>query len=230
MPDVGQLVGDDAFQLVRRQRLHDAFGRRHRGVLRVPPGRERVRRRVRNDVDLRHRQPGLDRQPLRHLVQRMSRPDLLRAIHAQDDLVREPVGAQVHQGREPERQDHALLTAGQIADQQQHAAQRAEQQRGLHSVCHDVILPLLPTTGESRRPALYDRTPRPAQEFPAPAGANSQGYNPKMRRGLTASRISRRRRQPPSPRRHSRFRVPAIQHVLSRRRPHRRRSPPIPRA
>ena len=79
------------------QHLHDALGRRHRRVLRVPPGRERVRRRVRNDVDLRHRQSRLARQPLRHLIERVARADLLRAVHAQDDLVREPVRPEVHQ-------------------------------------------------------------------------------------------------------------------------------------
>ena len=95
----------------------------------------------------------------------MRRPDFLRAIHAEDDLVREPVGAEIHQGGEHERHHHALLPAGQVANQQQHAAQRAEQQCGLHSVRHGVILPLL------SRPAIlgpaYNGTPRARREFPA---------------------------------------------------------------
>ena len=63
---VRQLVRDDAFELAVAQHLQDAFGGGHRGVRRVPPRRERVRRRIRNDVDLRHRQLRLPRQPLDH--------------------------------------------------------------------------------------------------------------------------------------------------------------------
>ncbi len=44
-------------ELVVVEQLQDALGRRHRRVLRVPAGRERIRRRLRDDVDLRHRQP-----------------------------------------------------------------------------------------------------------------------------------------------------------------------------
>ena len=47
-----------AFELLVAQDLQDAFGRGHRGVLRIAAGRERVRRRLRNDVDARHRQAG----------------------------------------------------------------------------------------------------------------------------------------------------------------------------
>jgi hypothetical protein len=93
----------------------------------------------------------------------MSRPDFLCAIHAEDDFVREPVGAEIHHGGEHERHHHALLTAGQIAYQQQHAAQRAEQQCGLHSVRHDVIL-LRFLAGDPA--AGIERTPWAAQEFP----------------------------------------------------------------
>ena len=48
---VRELVGEDAVEFLRRQRAQDALGGRDRGVLRVAPGGERVRRRVGNDVD-----------------------------------------------------------------------------------------------------------------------------------------------------------------------------------
>ena len=65
MLDVRQLVRDDAFELGVAEHLQDAFGRRDRGVRRVAAGRERVRRRIRNDVDLRHRQARLPRRAVR---------------------------------------------------------------------------------------------------------------------------------------------------------------------
>ena len=85
-----------------REHPHDAFGRGDRRVLRIAAGRERVRRQVGNHVDLRHRQARLLRQPRRHPVERMIRPDLLRAVHPQDDLVGEPVAADVHHDRDDE--------------------------------------------------------------------------------------------------------------------------------
>ena len=54
---------EHAFELVVVQDLQDAFGRRHRRVLRVSSGRERVRRRLRDDVAARLRQPGARGQP-----------------------------------------------------------------------------------------------------------------------------------------------------------------------
>ena len=133
------LDGDDPFELRRREQLHDALGRGDGGVLRVPPGRERVRRLVRNDVDLRHRQMGVARQPLRHLVERVLRPDRLRPIHPQHDLVGEPVRADVHDRREDEGDHDAARPAERVSDYQQQSAQRPEQQRSLQSGRHGPV-------------------------------------------------------------------------------------------
>jgi hypothetical protein len=46
-------------------------------MLRIPPGGERVRGHVRNDVDLGHRQAGSLRKAPRHLMERMLRTDLV---------------------------------------------------------------------------------------------------------------------------------------------------------
>ena len=73
----------------------------------IAPGRERVRRRIRNDVHLRHRQARPAGQPLHDPVERVLGTDLLRAIHPQDDLVREPVRPHVHDGGKYERRREA---------------------------------------------------------------------------------------------------------------------------
>ena len=126
------------------QHLHDPLGRRNGRVLRVASGRERVRRRIRNDVDLRHRQAGLLRQPLAS----SGRADAPARPPARDTCAgRSCPRTSTNRGSSPRRSTNAIIrpccAAGQVADQQQQAAQRAEQQRRLQSVCHDVILPLL---------------------------------------------------------------------------------------
>ena len=47
---VRELVGDHAIEFFRAERAQDAFGGSHRRVLRVAPGRKRVRRAVGDDV------------------------------------------------------------------------------------------------------------------------------------------------------------------------------------
>ena len=73
MLHVRQLVRNDAFELGVGQHLQNAFGRRDRGVLGIAAGRERVRRRIRDDVDLRHRQHRLPRQALDDAEQTVTR-------------------------------------------------------------------------------------------------------------------------------------------------------------
>ena len=60
--DVRQLVADDALELLAVELLEQPGRDRDRGVLRVAPGGERVGRRVVDEVDLRHRHVGGDRQ------------------------------------------------------------------------------------------------------------------------------------------------------------------------
>ena len=127
---VSELVRDDPFELLIVQQPHDAFGRRDRRVARIAAGGERVRRRVGNDVDLRHRQMRLRREPARHDRQPMIRPDFLRAVHLQHDLVGEPVGDEVHHNRKTERHHKAVRPAERLAEDEQNAAQKAEQQDG----------------------------------------------------------------------------------------------------
>jgi hypothetical protein len=67
----------------------------------------------------------------------MRRTDFLRAVHAQDDLVREPVRSEVHERGEDERDHEAVRAARDVADDQQQSAEEAEQQRRFDTVCHD---------------------------------------------------------------------------------------------
>ena len=92
--------------------------------------------RIRDDVDARHRELRALRKLRHHLVQRMARTDFFRAIHREDDAVREPVRDEVRDGREQKRDDQPLGAAKQFADQQEQAAQHAEQQRRFQSVGH----------------------------------------------------------------------------------------------
>ena len=92
---------------VSDEHLQNAFGRRHGGVLGIAAGRERVGRRIGNHVHLRHRQHRLPGQALDDAVETMAGSDLLRAIHAQHDLVGQPVRAEVHDGGEQEGEDAA---------------------------------------------------------------------------------------------------------------------------
>ena len=56
---------EHAFELLVVQHLQDAFGRRHGRMLRIASGRERVRRRLRDDVAARLRQARARGQPRR---------------------------------------------------------------------------------------------------------------------------------------------------------------------
>jgi len=120
------------------------FGRGDGRVRGVPPGGESVGRRIRNHVHLRHRQARALRQPRGDLVQRVLRTDCLRAIHAEDDLVREPVRSEVHDEGKEERHHQAVRPPDELPDHEHQAAQRAEEQCCLKSIRHVCILPVDP--------------------------------------------------------------------------------------
>src|SRR5439155_1261118 len=76
---------------------------RDRRVLGIPSRRERVGRGIRDHEDARHRELRLPRQPFHDVEQPMAGADLLRVVHPEDDLVREPVRPEVHHGGENQR-------------------------------------------------------------------------------------------------------------------------------
>ncbi len=115
--DVPHLVRHDALELVVGEDLEDAGGRRDARVLRVTPGRERVRRRVVDDVHLGHRQALGDREVLDDAVQpRVVRLlDLVRTAHRQREGARGEVLEQRVPDRDHQRDDddrHILVDPG----------------------------------------------------------------------------------------------------------------------
>ena len=80
--DVRQFVRDHTFELTFAEHLHDPLGRRDSRMRGIAPRGKRVRRRVRNDVDLGHRQIRALGQPCGHLIQPVLGTDDLRALGA----------------------------------------------------------------------------------------------------------------------------------------------------
>ncbi len=131
-------MGQDALELVLAHHPEDALGDRHRGVLRVPAGGEGIRGLLRDDVDLRHRDAGPGGQGADDAIEtgRLGLIDRPGAVHGQDDLVGEPVGAQVHDHGHDEGQEHALLPTQRSADEHEQHRQRRQQDTGFHEVAH----------------------------------------------------------------------------------------------
>ena len=130
--DVGEFVGQHARQFAFGHEAQNALGDRDRGVLRVAAGGERIRALVRNDVQLGHRQPGARGQGVDDAVELgcLGFADLVGAVHAEDDLVRKPIAAEVHDDGEDEGDHQPPGAAEIIPDQQDQAGQGAEQKRG----------------------------------------------------------------------------------------------------
>src|SRR5207247_6710572 len=82
----------------------------------------------------------------------------LRAVHAQDDLVREPVRREVGRDGEDEPEHEALSAAERFAQKHQRPGHRAEEQCGLYCIRHFLICggapPPPPVPSRLRRSAL----------------------------------------------------------------------------
>ena len=138
--DVRQLVREHPFEFLVRQHPQHAFRRGDGGVLGVASGGERVGRRIGNHIAARLRQAGAFRQPIHGVEQAMAGEDFLRVVHAEDNLVREPVRPEVGGDREEESGDHAAGAAEHFADEHGQRAERPEEQRGLDGVGHEFIV------------------------------------------------------------------------------------------
>ena len=84
-------------------------------------------------------------------VQQVIGTNLFRAVHPQDNLVREPVRPEVGDDGEDESEHQPLSASERLADEEQQRAQRAEQECGLENVGHISILQTL--GGRVRFPA-----------------------------------------------------------------------------
>ena len=125
--DVRQFVPEHAGQLLVREDLEDPFGCRDSGMLRIASGRKCVRRRLRDDVAARHRQPGAPGELAHDPIQAVIRADFLGAVASEDDLVREEVRTEVGDHGDHEAEHHPLRTAQSIADHEKKPGHDAEQ-------------------------------------------------------------------------------------------------------
>ena len=130
--DVGEFVGQHTGQFALGHDAQNTLGDRDRGVLRVAARGERVRALVGNDVQLGHRQPGARGQGVHDAVElgRFGLADFAGAVHAEDDLVRKPITAEIHDDGEHEGDHQPPGAAEIIPDQQDQAGQGAEKKRG----------------------------------------------------------------------------------------------------
>ncbi len=98
--------------------LHDPFGGGNHGVFRVAAGGKSVGGRLRQGVNLGHRQlVGLA--DLGDDIEKRAAGDLVAAIHLDDDLVGKPVRAHVHDTGQDQGEEGALLAADHAADKNQ---------------------------------------------------------------------------------------------------------------
>jgi len=131
-------VRQDAFQFFIGEQVQNALSYRHGRVLRVAFGGEGIGRVVRNQVDLRYGDADLPREPFNCSVsaRQLLACDRLDAIKPQRDLVRAKIRNKVHDRRERQRQQHAVLSAEETADEHQQHRKQRKQERGLECVSH----------------------------------------------------------------------------------------------
>ncbi len=116
--DVGQLVGEDAAQLVLGEEFGDPAGHGDGGVLGVAAGRESVRLVLGDHVEAGHRQTGTGRQFTDDLEEArvVGLLDRLGAAHLQRQFVAEEVGAEVDQQGDAEEERRRRRAADDGAD------------------------------------------------------------------------------------------------------------------
>ncbi len=114
---MGELVGDDAFELVLADEAQDAGRAANDGVVDVAARGECVGLLGRRDRDRRHGQARASTEPVHHLVElgRLLGADDPGAVHAQHEAVAEPVHAEVHDRGEYEEHGGPALPADRTA-------------------------------------------------------------------------------------------------------------------
>ena len=140
MLHVRELVREHAFQFFFAEDLQNALGRRDRRVIRIPSRRKGVRCRLRDDIAARLRETGPRRKPADDAVERVIGADLFRAVHLEDNLVREPIRHEVRHDGEQEADHQSLRSTERFANEEQERTERAEKKRRLHNVGHISIV------------------------------------------------------------------------------------------
>ncbi|MNJ66599.1 hypothetical protein D3C77_626900 [compost metagenome] len=137
---MGQLVRHHAADLLARQHVQQTAGRGDGGVLRIAAGGEGVRLVVGDDGDVGQGQAGVRRHLLHvgdigaHHRVGVGLVHRLGAVHLQDDLVRVPIGEQVHRRRRGQGDHHAGRAADQIADPHEQGGHHGQEGEGLEMV------------------------------------------------------------------------------------------------
>ncbi len=127
--DVPQFMCHDAGQLLVGQEPHDAGGGGDCGVIRITAGCKGVRAVVLDHIHLRHRQPGPLGQASDNAVETgiVLFLDRLCPVHPEHDLVRKPVGEEIHPASQQKGHGHASSAADCAADQYQQHRQESHQ-------------------------------------------------------------------------------------------------------
>ncbi len=110
---VRQFMRHYAFQFILSEDVHDPGRHRNGGMLRIPPGGERVGLRLIDDINPRHREFRSGGEPPDHPEQfgSLCLGNLLGPVHLQYQLVAEPVAEQVHAQCHYQCNGHAAFTA-----------------------------------------------------------------------------------------------------------------------
>ena len=114
-------MSDDAFEFVVVHQLEEPFGSRHGGVRWVSPGGEGIWRRLRNYIELRHRQVAFGGQAFHHLIEPWGLLARYGAGSAggQGDLVGEKIGYPIHKYGDDQPEGHALPSSDCFSPEQQ---------------------------------------------------------------------------------------------------------------
>jgi len=132
MAHMGELMGEHAGDLLRREQPHEPGVDGDGGMLGIAPGGEGIGLIVVDHIDLGHGQSGalgqLADQAIKLRGARLV--DLPRAIHGQHHAVGIPIGEEVHRQGEEESDDHALAPGDEIADDEEDPGEGCEKQHG----------------------------------------------------------------------------------------------------
>ena len=130
---MAHFVGHHPRQLLAGEDVENPLGGGDHRVLRVAPGGEGVGGRLRQHIDARHRQLVALADLGDHLEERAA-GHLLAAVHFDDDLVGEPVGAEIHHRSQDQGDQGAARPADRAADRDQPQGQHGQQEEGAQGI------------------------------------------------------------------------------------------------
>ncbi len=135
---MGQFVSEDPGDLIPVHVFEQALGDGDHGVLRVSARGKGIWRILRNHKDPGHGKMCSFGQLTNDLLEfrTLSDSDLSGTIHAQDDLVGEPVTEKVHAHGKHKGQDHPLWPTEEASDPDDQRCHETQKQGGFEPVSH----------------------------------------------------------------------------------------------